>query len=454
MGHTGKVTLVNGTPYDWILSYTHSHLMETWKWPVDIPAGQVASVTVEWDEGFFRKEHGDDGEATYTIKVPEKPVQFQIQAKSDPEVRVQVLMETLATDGCAAGATVDLGWIHNGICTFVVTGDEASGFWSTGSPAESWMSKNLSMLGPRTLKHLCLMGTHDAGMSHIHSHTAFADGDNAITQVNDIGGQLSFGSRYFDVRPVIADGMFYTGHYSFVKPLGKWEGANGQGIDDIVYQINEFTEKHAEFVIVNLSHDLDTDHDNKDYPSFAQDQWDTLFDKLLALNHLWVAPGDPTKVDLTNVVLNDLIGNGQAAVIVLVEPANAQLGEYAKKGFYKHESLIIYNKYSNTKNIDKMADDQLDKMDTQRPNPDATYFLLSWTLTQDYEEVALGVIGDPGSSIRTILELAVIAKPELYIRLLRRCSKKTYPNILYVDSLNDGNVAAMTLTINHLFGVA
>jgi len=40
MGYGGALTLVNGSPYDWVVSSSHSYQMDTWKWPT-INAGMI-----------------------------------------------------------------------------------------------------------------------------------------------------------------------------------------------------------------------------------------------------------------------------------------------------------------------------------------------------------------------------------------------------------------------------
>jgi hypothetical protein len=33
MGYGGALTLVNGSPFDWVTSSSHSYQMDTWSWP-------------------------------------------------------------------------------------------------------------------------------------------------------------------------------------------------------------------------------------------------------------------------------------------------------------------------------------------------------------------------------------------------------------------------------------
>lgn len=85
-------------------------------------------------------------------------------------------------------------------------------------------------------------------------------------------------------------------------------------------------------------------------------------------------------------------------------------------------------------------------MKAQRPTDEASYFLLSWTLTQGLTQEAFC-----GINHQTILNLAAKTYPSLYNTLLPSCSADTYPNIIYVDAIHDTNVAALAVAINTLF---
>jgi hypothetical protein len=90
-----------------------------------------------------------------------------------------------------------------------------------------------------------------------------------------------------------------------------------------------------------------------------------------------------------------------------------------------------------------MTADQLQKMKAQRPNPDASYFLLSWTLTQDSTEAATCELGTASS----ILDLAATANAQLYAQLPGACTPSTYPSIIYVDDVQPP-IAALAMAVN------
>ena len=432
MGEGGFLTVVNGGPVDWTLSYTHSYQMLAWSWPATIPADTSVPIYLEWDTKIGHDISDDGGEATYILPTGEW---FQIQARTPGRnFNLQVLLDGIATQGNAKGSTISLGWVHDGYVNWVLSG--GNGWYSSSNPPPDWMTQNLAKLGSKTLKQITIPGSHDAGMSTFHKGTAFSTAENTQTQRLTVGNQLRAGSRYFDLRPVISGGIYKAGHYSYIEALNSWQGGNGQTIAEIIQQINTFTASNKELVVLNLSHDYNTDAGNDSYRSFTQVEWDSLFAQLAGLANLWVAPGDPTTVDLTTIRLNDFIGGGQAAVVVIVEPSGVDLGNWAMRGFYKYSQFKVYNDYSDTNNAETMSQDQLQKM--ARQTPQGTYFLLSWTLTQDTGQVLVGP---------SILSLADQVNQLLCLRLMQASTAEVFPNILYVDAFTS-QVTALAMALN------
>ena len=209
--------------------------------------------------------------------------------------------------------------------------------------------------------------------------------------------------------------------------------------------MNTFTATNQELVILYLSHDLNTDLGEPNYASFTQDEWNELLGQLTGLSHLFVSP-NPASVDLTMLTLGDFIG-GQAAVVVVVEPSGPgiTLGGFAAQGYYTPANFNVYNQYSDTNDLGTMENGQLDKLKAQRPNPDAGYFLLSWTLTQDSTQAATCAVTDD-----SILNLAATANGALSSSLLPACSAQTYPNIILIDGVNSSDITALAMEVNSM----
>jgi len=323
---------------------------------------------------------------------------------------------------------------------------------TASNPSTAWMQNNLGLLGSRTLRQICMPGTHDAGMSTIASGTLFSDSCNTQTQTSGILGQLQSGSRYFDIRPVISGGQYLTGHYSDIGSgsTNSWQGGNGQSIQSIISDINTFTADNEELIILNLSADLDTDLGNGSYASFTQDQWNTLLSMMQqGIGNLFLSSASGL-LDLTTLSLDSYIGNGNAAVVVIVSPSGSgiSLGSYANQGFYPATSFPSYNVYSDTNNLNQMISDQLSKMQAQRTNPNSVFFVLSWTLTQDSVQAAACPL--TGGSSTSILDLANTADAQLS-QILPACNSQCYPNVIYIDNIQSSlNIAALAMQINEV----
>ena len=409
--------------------------MSAWSWPATIATGTSTRIYIEWETNIFHNSADDAGEATYRLLTGE---QFQIQARaSGRNFNLEVLLDGIATQGNTQGNTISLGWEKSGYVSWILS--SSNGQYSSSNPPPDWMAQNLATLGSNSLAQITIPGSHDSGMGVFQRSTPFSTASNTQTQRLTLGDQLRAGSRYFDLRPVISGGVCMANHYDFVEPLNLWQGGNGQTIAEIVQHINAFTVSYKELIILNFSHDYNTDVGNDAYRSFTQAEWDALFAQLAGLDDLWASSGDPTSVDLTTVVLRDFIGGGRAAVLFIIEPSNVDLGSWVMRGFYKYWQFNAYNVYSDTDDADGMSQDQLQKLSQQKSQ--GAYFLLSWTLTQDAEEVLVGP---------SILSIADQVNQQLYLKLMQASTAEVFRNILYVDAFTS-QVTALAMALNNRF---
>lgn len=302
----------------------------------------------------------------------------------------------------------------------------------------------LPSIGHLTLRQACLLESHDAGMSLADLATrtsAFVTPDNVRTQTLPVGAQLRAGARYFDVRPVVSRGAFFTGHYSDTHSVLGWQGANGESVAEIVRQVNDFTAEHAELVVLDLSHAIDTD---AGYSPFTQAQWDALFALLSDLRCLFSPPIDTS--DLTSLTLQSLIGAGSAAVLCLVQ-ASDHIALPAS--FHHKRHLFPVNPavaYTNTDRIDEMTEDQRRKMRLFKRSRDDPVLETSWTLTQVTAAEAAGL----GPSI---LRLAARARDELFAQLWDFCEEGSFPNVIELDNINGTDYLALALAVTLWFGL-
>lgn len=256
MGLGGKIDLVNGTPYDWLTTMPDkSYHMNTWSFPAIIPSGKTTTVYIEWDISTI-KPTDDAGNVTFSLA--NTPFSFILQARAKQGFTLQVYLSNLRTINNTQGTTLPIGFEHNGRVNFVLAGTTAAGFTSSVVPV-AWMQSTLGLIGQRKLSAVCMPGSHNAGMSVNTGQTPLVTEEQCLCQSTSVYGQLVAGSRFLDIRPVVAGGKFATGHYSLVgKPVG-WQGMNGETIKDIIADVNKFTADNRELVVINLSHDIDTD---------------------------------------------------------------------------------------------------------------------------------------------------------------------------------------------------
>jgi hypothetical protein len=462
-GIGGHITLVNGTPYDWKNTESSSTDLNHWSFP-DIPAFSSTTVYVEFEATFFADNY-NSGNAHVTYILGDTGLDFKINASANSDnADLNVELTNISTDFREKGSVLDLGWQHNGYVEFILSGTAETRFTSIDLSTD-WMHKNIDILGKRVLMNLSIPGSHDSGMSENTDRTAFAGTCNTQTQTHGILEQLNYGIRYFDIRPVKSGGTYYTGHYQELDVLG-YEGANGQSIESIITDINQFTSTNQELIILNLSHGIDLNRGT----AFDDVQWllllDVLSDKSNGLNHLYKK--EPGVSNLAEKTLDSLISDSASVVIVLelddeenpTMISNNLLDDAALTGvdlsvyFTDRNSYTrdfsVYNQYSNTNDINTMINND----NTQSGGPyygqipqmnfnDSTYFLLSWTLTQSAYDAA------NCSEDVSILSLANTANPALYYQILPNMTGTIYPNILYIDNVDTRNIAALAMAINN-----
>ncbi|EER45681.1 LysM domain-containing protein [Histoplasma capsulatum H143] len=450
-GHSdhGYFTLVNGSPYNWILTSSHSYQMDQWKWH-NVPAGE--SVQCEWQFAQSFNRYDDKGEAYYKIEGTDKTFQIMARYQDDPNnnFHLRVLYDGLETKDVPKGTSLDFpsrgGLGDMRAMNWVLAGSEEQGYWSSHKPPIAWMSSILTIIGERKLKHVCMPGSHDAGMSKLNGHTEFSNEGNTLTQYLNIYDQLRRGSRYFDVRPAIGDGgKFLTGHYSDIDILDiGWQGGNGESIQDIVDGINRFTAENPELIIINLDLTLDTENG---YKPFNDEQWSKTFDLFEGVTHL----RGGLEGDLSEKKMNDYIGNGQASVIILSSGGATR----PDKGIYSTRQFPRFDSYSNTDVVSTMADDQIAKLkgnrnivanDAERKD---VFHVFSWTLT--LTRVLERTIADQS------IELAY---DPLFWRAYHAFTPFSYPSVLYMDFIGSaekntksfdqttGEVTAMAMAVN------
>ncbi|WP_459677481.1 PI-PLC domain-containing protein [Acidisoma sp. 7E03] len=448
--------LINATAYDWQKTHQHSYQMKSWSFLETIKAGQHAPVYVEWDEGVFNTKADDAGEVVYTLTIDGKTRSFEIQARARGGFGLQAVWRDLVPQGKSTGDVTKLGWRHDGVTPFILSGG-SEGFVCNETPAD-WMQKNLSWLGRRTLREICMPGSHDAGMSKLVDGTAYAVPQTTQNQTLDIYAQLVKGVRYFDIRPIIGGGNFHTGHYSLVPKIDSWQGARGQSIQEVIENLNRFTKDNKELVILSLSHAYNTDV-GRDYTDFTQGEWDRLVGELEKINdRFFFKSGEPAG-DLTRKCLQDYIGGGKACVLIVADAGTGvDIGRHGAKGIYPASLFPVYDRYAEKQDFDEVIADQLHKMTEERSAPTSIFFIISWTLTfGTLSTIAITAskllpgLGGPSIAIDAfgwdLRGQAAKLNALLVEKLWPKVTKQTFPNVLYMDEVRDTVPTALALAI-------
>jgi len=211
--------------------------------------------------------------------------------------------------------------------------------------AKKWMQTHLGTIGHRLLSQLCIPGSHDSGTCRLGFHTEFVDEDMIVTQTKTIFEQLELGVRRFDIRPCLAGPKLIKGPQEWV--IGHWEvpweteghgwqGGNCLTMEEVIGDLNRFTEENAEVIIVEISHEYHIYSDNFDSTTAGLDSegWKSLLETLQRVKNRFTIARGGKKGESLDYSLNHFIGKGQAAVIILVDGCTSPSEELFSRGLW------------------------------------------------------------------------------------------------------------------------
>jgi len=216
-----------------------------------------------------------------------------------------------------------------------------------GWDGSSWMERELLqdvvVYKDLPLKSIVLPASHDSAMSICNNPTNYANDENTLTQLHNIERQLQHGIRVFDIRPVIKNSEYVSGHYDYVEAINSWQGGFGESINGIVQGVNGYLDSHHhELVVLNI-HDFSGYNADAGFKEFTDQEWAGLFELLKKIKYLFNAATD---CDLTKQTVSQLIKDRSTVLcIISVGRGENQLGGLHGKGFFKasqwyHKDLI------------------------------------------------------------------------------------------------------------------
>ncbi|KAF3918601.1 hypothetical protein AA313_de0202715 [Arthrobotrys entomopaga] len=451
---SGFLDIVNGTPYDWVVTSTAHHHINSWtpQFKPDeefltIPKkGGTARIYLEWDD---TPAGSHKGEAEIRMRGP--GYTFVLHAKSTGgQKHIWVEFRNFSVQGYDQSYedTLRIDWVEDLDVAFILSGDNPSNFFPTNGPT-SWMHASLPSIGNRPLKRICMPGTNSSGMcEQTGAGTAFANDDRCCTQWQNIHGQLVAGARYLDIQPCIKmseDGgsfQYMCGRFdnTGAQALMGCQGVSGLYIQDVIDQINQFLydEDNEELVIINLSRGCNVE---EGYREFTDYEWHRLFDMLIdpktGLQYIWTAPkgfkGHTAEIkSVWSYTLNDFIGKGTkgAAVVIISESCYVTPeSSYAMKGIFNKSQGDIYKSPTNSDSYTKVEQDQLEKMYNHGLlSSDDQLFALSWTCSppdMDDTDGLDGILRVHGDKMNK----------EIYSSVVPKVNQLVFPNILLVDCI-------------------
>ncbi|XWW97896.1 hypothetical protein V2A60_005892 [Cordyceps javanica] len=394
-----------------------------------VPAGESVQFLTQMETLSAADKRSDTaGEAYYRI------------GKTDKKA-------SLKAKGTDVGTEADLGWpslsYDRGLTNyFVLTGSEELGYYSSVNPPVSWMQELLPILGDRKLKHICMPGSHDSGMSELTLASNLANEGNTRNQYLDIYGQLLRGARWFDIRPCAGghEGSF-TCHMSVWADNSNFastQGGRGLRIDTLIEQINQFMDEHpGELVILDINDEagFNTGINEARFPTMKSTDWTPILDKFK--NNIQkpcrglppVGPKENIKY-LTDLTLNDYIGDGKGCVLSVARqsiPGVTTDSTMPDRGYYHRNLFPTKGEYSNVDSAAVLAQDQISKLtlnkaikiDTELD----TFFVLHWE-----PSLTFGTLTDPIHAQATDFLSA------MFWYAYHQFTPYSYPNVLYTDA--------------------
>ncbi|KAE9377813.1 PLC-like phosphodiesterase [Stipitochalara longipes BDJ] len=455
-GPGGYVTLINGSPYDWKLTYSHSYQMD-WKPVAVIPAGASHQQYLEY--WYQWGEKGDcAAEATYELVGSPEKAMFQLQARQSngKNIRIQYL-DSLDSLNNQRHSLIDLGFEHDGSVLFVLAGNGQEPYISSNPPPD-WMQATLSTIGSKTLREITILASHNAGMSKANPRLLYGGvPHNTETQSLNMDEQLMSGVRWFDIRPfhdhdrIIEDrSEWHTGHFS--KFANSAVGGAGQSIKDIINSVNSFTElQPGELIILDLSHEL-AKNDHWSW-RLTPDQWQYLYEIMGRIEDLWITNSTIPK-DYSSVPLSTFIQPGSKSAVLIRIPDYAPLPQEGEAKYYnplpisafvRQSDFYFTGSYSNTENANTLSSDQLKKLRDLRQTTQSLMHRSTWTITPSVWKLL-----DVATWKNSIIGQAVHAHRKLFSSLWPALSKSTYPNLIEVDNINS-QITALCMAINDRF---
>lgn len=432
--NTGKqyITIVNLTPHRFKLDDTHSYQMVEFDFD-DIPQGRARQNTAHYTDEIGANPVDTNGEAYYSIEGTDK--KFVIRATTHiPDKRPGRTVIDLS--GMGMGQREYINPAREVPVTLVITGSISYGFiTSIRHGPGNWMRSIYPIIKDRSIQHLVMPGTHDSGMSTISNKIrSLGSAANTQTQGISIYDQLRAGARWFDLRvgTVHSDkgSSFWVLHVN--DPRADIAiGNSGVSLDDVVADINRFTDENpGEVFFFSLRYLVGIREQPRNGPIY----WDKnlveqFFSKLRAVKNRCpdLDPGVKFNKQKASYFMDRNDGRG-CAVFMLSDRLEGEVPQDSvSDGIYQGSRMDVWDNWSNRGETEAVAKDQAAKWNTvgRGNGSDNDKFLIGqWIVSADiFKTTAVGI-----ERIAVLL-----ANAALYWKGVNNMSPEHWPNVMLVD---------------------
>lgn len=491
-GEGSRLTLVNGTMYDWVIDTKDADEMNSHSFPETIKAGSMETFYFEFE----------DNESGYSYAVYEMQgcgEKFQVKVLKEYHnvesnvFRVRVKSNTVFGDD-NSDTWIDFGFHQDLLTRIMIVGESGNFMYNHGDFIESvpsnWMEKSYGIIKNKSISEMCMPGTHDSGMSTLTNPTIGSNECDTKTQTKKVAEQLDLGIRYFDVRLVAKTNNFKNfefkmGHYNedveildlnnylskevveYIDDFGGFDkfyyysGGDGESISSMVDAVNDYTAEHKELLVLNLSHAYIVDNLVGVGTEFDTLTWNILLNQLKEDINFLHNENVPFFIQNPHrLKIEDLI-HTTSKVIVLVDGVIPD--ELLGKGFFKKSDFELYDSYSNSYDLDFIVGDQTKKMHKSALNKT---FLYNHTATMgglkigecvglklldylaiDIFPLSYFFIDEPNPSF-SLTNVATVFNKRLLNDILPEVSPVSFPNIIGIDNVRNGDAAWLSMAIN------